>query len=307
MPPAQRKPGMDQDWYDWSPISTRPRLVWPDGARVALCVIVNLEWYEFNPPADHFIPLALQPDLSIPPNDYVRVSHRDYGNRVGIFRVMEVLDNHGIRATAAIDAAVAESYPFVVEQCLQREWEFIGHGQAVSHCISSNMTEAEERAYIEASLDSVEAATGVRPLGWFGPEYGESLRTPGLLAEAGVEYLCDFPNDEQPYPMKVPTGRMVSLPILLEMDDLFTHGINRTSIWRWAQVVEEGFDCLYEEGAQQGRLLTLNLHPWLIGQPHRIKYLDQALGYITRHEGVWKATGSEIVDYYRSQETSTST
>ena len=297
--PGMRKPGMDNDFYDYSAIVSRPQLKWPDDARVALCVIVNLEHYEFSPPADAFNPTGYISDLGGQTNDYPRVSHREYGNRVGIYRIMKVLDKLGIKATAAIDAAVAENYPFLVDQCQKRGWEFIGHGKAVTQSISSNMTEAQERDYIKSSLESVEKATGKKPVGWHGPEYGESTRTPALLAEQGIQYLCDFPNDEQPYPMKVPKGSLVSLPIMLEMEDVYTNGLNHLTTWRWERVVTEGFDYMYDDGARNGRLLTLNIHPWFIGQPHRIKYLDQALTHIVQHEGVWKATGSEIVDWYK--------
>ncbi|MBI4337196.1 MAG: polysaccharide deacetylase family protein [Chloroflexi bacterium] len=300
--PGMRKPGMDNDYYDFSPIVKRAALKWPDNARVALCVIVNLEHYEIQPPADAYMPPNLPGGLGrggFP--DFRSVSHRDYGNRVGIFRVMNVLDKHGIKGTAAIDATVAENYPFIVNECKKRGWEFIGHGQTVNRSITSNMTEAQEREYIRSSLDAVAKATGKRPGGWLGPEYGESTRTPAILAAEGVQYVCDWPNDEQPYRMKVPKGSMVSLPIMLELDDVFTHWNRRVTIMRWEQLVREAFDTMYVDGARGGRLLTLNLHPFLIGQPFRIKYLDQALEHIFKRGGVWKATGGEIVNWFLQQ------
>ena len=299
--PGMRRPGMDNEYYDWSPIVSRPVLRWPNDARVALCIIVSLERYEFLPPPDAYMPPNLPggigrgafPDLN-------NFSHREYGNRVGIFRVMNILDKHGIRGTVAMDAAIAENYPFLVEECQKRGWEFIGHGQTVNRMITSNMSEDQEREYIRTSLDSLAGATGRRAVGWLGPEYGESTRTPAILAEEGVQYVCDWPNDEQPYWMKVPKGTLVSLPVMLDLDDVFTHWNRRVTVGRWAQRVMEAFDTIYVDGAKSGRLFSLNLHPWLIGQPFRIKYLDQALGHIMRRQAVWAATGSEITDSFRS-------
>ncbi len=299
--PGMRRPGMDNDYYDWSPIVSRPPLRWPNDARVALCVIVCLEHYEWELSPDNYMPPNLPGGLgkgAFP--DLRNFSHREYGNRVGIFRVMDVLDRYGVKATVAMDAAVAENYPFLVNQCQKRGWEVIGHGQTINRMITSNMAEDQEKEYIRASLDSVAKATGQRPKGWFGPEYGESARTPAILAEEGVEYVCDWPNDEQPFWMKVPKGRMISLPIMLDLDDVSAHWIRRITTGRWAQRVTESFDTMYAEGATTGRLLTLNLHPWMIGQPFRIRYLDEALGHIMRRQAVWPATGSEITEHFRS-------
>jgi hypothetical protein len=132
-------------------------------------------------------------------------------------------------------------------------------------------------------------------------DFGESTRTVRLLAEAGIRYVCDWPNDEQPYRMKVPVGQMVSLPVAVELDDVFTHTVRSIPIQRYATMITEAFDRLYADGAVTGRLLALNLHPTRIGQPFRIKYLDLALGHIMRHQGVWAATGREIVDWYVNQ------
>jgi allantoinase len=113
--------------------------------------------------------------------------------------------------------------------------------------------------------------------------------------------VLDWPNDEQPYRMTVPKGELVSLPTLVELDDVYAHWHRRVTIWRWERMVKEAFDTLHADGAKNGRLLTLSLHPWLIGQPHRIKSLDDALAYICEHANVWPATGREIADWYLRQ------
>jgi peptidoglycan/xylan/chitin deacetylase (PgdA/CDA1 family) len=286
---------------EWSPLPSRPPLRWPDGARVALCVIVSLEHLEWLPPKGVLVPPSGRYGGPYPATfDPLGPSLREYGNRVGVFRVMEVLDRFGIRATVAFDSALAERTPFLVEQCHRRKWEFTGHGIAFSRMLNEHMSEPEERAYIQAALDRLEHACGQRPQGWIGADYGESSRTVGLLAELGIRYVCDWPNDEQPYRMRVPKGQIVSLPVAIELDEVFTHRLRGIPIHRWAELVCDSFDGLYTDGAQSGRLLCLNLHPYLIGQPFRIRHLEHALHHITRHPAVWTATATDIVDWYLS-------
>ena len=299
--PGMRTLGMDNEFYDRAPMTTRPPLLWPGNARVALCVIVNLEHYEWNPPADAWMVPAMPSGggKDVWPH-MAGFSHREYGNRVGIFRVMRVLERYGINGTVAMDATVAKNYPFLVRECQKRGWEFIGHGITVNRMITSQMSEEQERHYIRTSIEAIAKATGNRPVGWLGPGYGESTRTPILLAEEGIRYVCDWPNDEQPYKMKVPHGSLTCLPVSLDLDDSFAIWTRHVSIMQYSQMIQENFDVLYRDGARSGRVLVLNLHPWLIGQPFRIKYLDQALAHISKYQEVWRATGREITDWYAS-------
>ena len=297
--PGMRQPGMDHEYYEWTPIATRTPLRWPEGARVALCVVVSLEHYEWEPPAEAYTSPTMPGGVGPNPfPDICNVSHREYGNRVGIFRVMSVLDKHDIRATVAVDAAIAERCPFLIEECQKRGWEFISHGMTVNRMITSSMSEDEERQYISTAIEAIKKATGTRPAGWLGPEYGESMRTPRLLAEAGLKYVCDWPNDEQPYPMRGTSGSFFFLPMFLDLDDVLAGWTRHAPIMEWSRQVGEAFDGLYRDGRENGRLMVLNLHPWFIGQPYRIKYLDRALAHISNQQRVWKATGQEIVDWY---------
>jgi allantoinase len=297
--PADRTPRqMDNPYTDWSPLPTRLPLSWPSGRRVAVCVIVNLEHFEWPPPEGAVVPPSAV-RFSAWPHE---ASHHEYGNRVGVFRVMKALDAHGIRATVAIDAALAERNAFLVDQCRQRDYEFIGHGVTVTQMIGEGMSETAERAYIARALDSVAQATGSRPVGWIGADYGESSRTVAILAELGVRYVCDWPNDDQPYTMNVQSSEMVSLPVTLPLDTVFSLRQGNARAETWARMVQDTVDRLIEESAETGRLLVLNLHPHLIGQPFRAKYLGSALESIVRHrDAIWFATGGEIVDWYLSQ------
>ena len=298
--PAERRYGMDHEHYDWSPLSTRVRLQWPGQARIALCVLISLDHMEWEPPEGSFQSAALAGGLG--PRgypDYPRLTHRDYGHRVGIFRVFEVLEKYRIPATVAMDALTAEHYPELVRHCQRRGCEIIAHGISVSRMITSRMTEQEEREYIHTAMEALARATGTAPAGWFGPEYGESARTPQLLAQAGIRYVCDWTNDEQPYRMKTAQGELFALPIMLELDDVHALWDRRVPIDRYEQLLCESFNTLYRDGAQNGRLLVLHLHPWLIGQPFRIGFLDAALGVMMQRQGVWAAQGSTIIDWFR--------
>ena len=298
--PTERRFGMDHEHYDWSPFPKRGMLRWPEDARVALCVIVNLEHAEWSPPQGSYqLPTLAGGYLPHRFPDYPMLSHREYGHRVGIFRVLDVLQKYGIKPTVAMDALTAENYPYLVSHCLGRGCEIIGHGISVSRMITGDMSEQEEREYIQTSVAALKRQTGSAPLGWLGPEYGESSRTPQLLAQAGIHYVCDWVNDEQPYPIKTPRGELFALPIMLELDDTNALWDRHVAIDRYGEMLKESFDILYRDGAQNGRLLVLNLHPWLIGQPFRIGCLEDGLGYMIGHRDVWAATGSEIIDWYR--------
>src|ERR1700739_191545 len=190
--PAKRAHGMDQDFYPWSPIVSRPPLRWPQGARVALAVIVNLEHWDWEVPAG--TPVAVSP-MGGPealwsgnqpqfPDIGGWGDHRK-DDRGGIFRILAVLDKYGITPTLALDKAVADHYPTLVEEGRRRGAEFIAHGLARRGIIHVGMVRDQERAYIRASIDAVEKATGRRPVGWSGPDFQETPNTPHLLAEQG--------------------------------------------------------------------------------------------------------------------------
>lgn len=297
--PGQRRYGMDHGYYDWSPIVSRAPLKWPNSARMALCVILVLEHFEWQPPEWSYEPPrgAASPGQR-PYREFAHFSERDYGHRVGIFRVLDTLEAHGVKVTVAMDALTAKHYPFLVEHCLKRGCEIIAHGISASRMITSDMSEREERRYIQSSLHTLACLTGSPSQGWLGAEYGESLRTPRLLAELGVSYVCDWANDDQPYHMRTPDGELIALPTMFSLEDSNVLLERRVPIDIYSRMLMEAFDTLYEEASRIRRLLVLNLHPWLVGQPFRIGYLDEALAYMMGRENVWSATGSEIASWF---------
>ena len=293
--PAERRPGVDHPHYDWSPISTRAPRRLPGDARLAVSVLVVLEYLEWEPPegaiTNRRLPGGFGP---LPFPDYVKHTHREYGHRVGIFRLLDLLERHRIPPTVAIDALTVERYPWLARHVHERGCELVGHGVSVSRMISSRMTEDEERAYIQTSLDAVASVSGRRPEGWFGVEYNESERTPALLAEAGVRWVCDWVNDEQPYPMQVPTGELWSVPLLLTADDAHTMGTRRVPIDRYCRLLVESAEVMADDG---GRHLFIALHPWLSGQPFRARELDGALTEIMAIDGVTAVAPSTLLDH----------
>jgi allantoinase len=294
--PAQ---GMDHDLYRFSPLPKRPPLQWPGGARVASWVLLHLEFWELEPPEGAHSDARFKGGRGDFFPDYRYFTQREYGNRIGIFRILDLLDRHELKATVAVNAGACARYPNLIEECARRGYEFAAHGEYQNRMITSDMSEDEERGIIDAATTAVEAATGSRPTGWLGPDSGESTRTPQYLAEAGYDYVMDWPNDDQPYVMAT-TPNLISIPNQMEWDDVQNLWIRHVPNQRYPDLVGKAFRTLHNEGEQSGRLFGLSLHPWVIGQPHRIKYLAQALEDISGYDQVWRTTAGEISRYFRS-------
>ncbi len=290
------------DWFTTEPITARKAVAWPGGARVAMGFVVSVEHYEMFQPPGAVIPVTLPGGFGRGPYpDFRSYSHREYGNRVGVFRLMELFERHGVKATAALDAGVAATRREIVDEVRRLGWEVAAHGNAVTQVLSSALSEDEERRQVTTALDALERATGRRPAGWHGPEYGESARTPGILAASGVEYVLDWPNDELPYAMTTPSGSLVSMPMMVDFDDVFAHWYRKLTMKRWVQSIADALDQLLEDGRTRPRMLLVNLHPWLTGQPWRISYLEEVLCDVKRRDGIWLASAGEIQTAWRSQ------
>jgi allantoinase len=274
--------------FPYVPINRRPTITWPNGARVALWVIPNIETFPLNEPVPGGTGKA--PDL-------INWAPRDYGNRVGIFRIMDVLARHGMRGTVALNSEVCDDYPQIVEDAVKLDWEFMGHNQSNSRHLHL-MSPEEERHVVFSTFERIEKATGIRPKGWLSSGLQESWHTLDYLAEAGASYVADWVNDDQPYVMHVGGKRLCSIPYSTEINDLPQMIRAGRSSDEFELMIRRQFDTLYREGAQSGRVMAICLHPYVIGVPHRIGALDSALAYILRHEGVWRATGSEIIEHY---------
>ena len=282
----------DPELYEYWPYEDRPKIVWPNGARLALWVAPNLEFYEIDPPAN-----PLRAAWTRPHPDVQLYSNRDYGNRVGHWRLMDVMDKYNVRGSASLNVALIEHHPEIIEACKARNWEFFSHG-IYNTRYSYEMDEAQERAVIEDSINTVLKATGQRIVGYLAPALTHTERTMDLLAEYGFLYTCDLFQDDQPQPVKVKGGKLISMPYSLEINDIIVYNAYFATPRRYCQMIKDQFDQLYAEGAESGTVMCLPLHAYAVGHPHRIAAFEEALAYITGKEGVWIATAREIAEYY---------
>jgi allantoinase len=279
----------------YSPIVDRPRITWPGDARVALWVAPNIEFYDFLPPPN---PHRVAWDRVPEPPDVMAYSYRDYGNRVGIWRLAPVLDHYGVRATASLNIAVLDKYPEICEAMVERDWELMCHG-IFNTRFFLGMGEDEERAVIQDAIETMKRRTGKTMKGLFGPCCSATENTMRLAAEAGLIYSCEWYCDDQPFPIDVPTGKLVGVPYGWDVnDDGFTFLDRVYDAEHFLQMVKDQFDVLYEEGAESGRVMCIALHPFLTGQAHAIRYLDRMLDYILSHSGVWATTADKIAEHY---------
>src|SRR6516225_9622404 len=188
----QRRPGMDHLHHAFRTLTEAPRFAWPDDARIAFTVTLILDYWELNPPADASRDPRIVSPLGAFFPDWLTWSQREYGVRVGIFRVLDVLDRFGVTPSVALGAAAAKRYPELVDELVRRNACFLAHGTYATRRNSSRMSEAQERAFITESREAVHAAAGEAPLGWSGQDFNQSDRTPALLAEAGFSYTTDW-------------------------------------------------------------------------------------------------------------------
>jgi peptidoglycan/xylan/chitin deacetylase (PgdA/CDA1 family) len=282
----------EHERFAYSAIVDRKPLRWPSGARVAVWLIPNIEHFLFDRPSTSITSATtgLVPDV-------LNYSWRDYGVRVGIWRLMDMMRRYGFRGTVALNADVCIHYPRIIQAGNELGWEWMGHGTSNSMLIN-RQTEDEERALIRNVVDTIRNSTGKSPRGWLSPALSESHRTLDLLAECGIQYVCNWVNDEQPYPMRVKTGSMISIPYSVEINDIPAFLDLKQSAETFGRMICDQFDVLYEDGAENGRVMAICVHPFLIGHPYRSKYFAQALAHITARQNVWLATGSEITEWY---------
>ncbi|MGA5539332.1 polysaccharide deacetylase family protein [Mycolicibacterium nivoides] len=271
--------------FTYSPITERAPIHWPGGARVAVYIGLNVE---------HFLPD--RPSTSIWPGtaeltpDALNYGWRDYGARVGIWRTIEALDRHSIRPSVLLNSAVIEHHPQIVAAGVERDWAWLAHGQTNS-ILHTGFDVDEERRILAEIAEDIADATGRRPRGWMGPGLTETANTPELLAELGFHYVLDWTNDDQPYPLTVPG--MLSVPYSVELNDLLIFGKGFTGS-EFVQMVIDQYEQLHADSAESGRVMALALHPFVIGQPFRHKYLDQVLEYLAAQPDAWLTTSDEI-------------
>ena len=276
----------------YSAITERPVLGLPNGARLAIWIIVNIEAWDPRQPMPRTVLPPPAGGSSIP--DIPNWAWHEYGNRVGFWRMLEVFDALKIRATLAINGAAIAAYEPIARAARDRGWEFIGHGFT-----QTNLQKvANEREDIIKTTEVIQAYVGRRPRGWLGPGLTETWETPDLLLEAGYDYVCDWVLDDQPVVLKTRAGRIVNLPYTQECNDLAMILIQHHKASEYRDRAIDQFEQLHADARHSARVMALVVHPYIMGAPHRLRYFREAVAHIAAKPGVIFQTGEEILDWY---------
>jgi peptidoglycan/xylan/chitin deacetylase (PgdA/CDA1 family) len=283
---------MDCPRVEYSPIIDRKPFKLPDNARVAVWVIVNVEKWDFNKPMPRT--LAGAPGGANVFPDIPNYGWYDYGMRVGFWRIKEVLDKHQIKGTLSLNGAVCHTNPRMVEECVKSDWEILAHSY-----VQRVLTEEDERDVIRLTVKTIRDFTGKAPRGWMGPGINETLNTPDVLTEEGIEYVADWVNDDEPYPLKVKAGSLIALPYTVELNDIPCHIIMHGDSSAFYDRARYEFDTFYKEGKTRAKIMTVTVHPYVTGVAHRCGFFEKLFEYIKQHDGAIFMRGFEILDWYK--------
>jgi len=284
-----------RDRVAYSAIIDRKKLQAPDGARLIVWPVVNVESWEIVRamprqvlPAPTGVPVI--PDV---PN----WAWHEYGMRVGFWRLKAAFDELGIVPTLSINGDVCNQYPRVAQAAHESGWEFMGHG-----FVQMPMHQVEDQAAgIARTVQTIERFTGSPPAGWLGPGLTQTLDTVDLLRAAGIRYIGDWVLDDQPVPIRTAHGELIAMPYTVELNDIPMMAVQHHESEVLERRIRDSFDRLYQEGAEHVRVMCIAVHPFLSGVPHRIAYLERALRYVAGHPGVKFMTGRQILDWYLEQ------
>ena len=287
---------LPRDRAPFSAIVDRPPLKLPNKARVVLWTIVNLEVWDISRPMARQIIPAPTGQVLLP--DVPNWSWHEYGMRVGFWRMKKMLERVGATPTITLNGRVCESYPQVVQACVDAGWELNAHGyeQVPMHKVE------DQRAVINKSIETIERFWGRRPRGWFGPGLTQTFDTLDYLSEAGIEYIGDWVLDDEPVTLKTKHKPVVALPYNFEIHDivLFTSQYHPSAVF-YERAMDQ-FDCLYEEAAERPKIMAIACHPYLSGVPHRLAHVERTFAEILGREGVVSWTGEQILDWYLGQQ-----
>ena len=287
MKPAERAP--------YSAIIDRPPLTLPDGGRMILWPLLSLELWDIDRPMARTVLPPPQHQTMLP--DVPNWSWHEYGMRVGFWRIRQLFDDMGIRATVTLNGRVVDAYPRVLEACLESGWELNAHAfeQIPMHKVD------DQRENIRKTVEAIRSFSGTRPRGWFGPGLTETFDTLDYLAEAGFEYVGDWAFDDQPVPLATQHGEIVALPYNFEIHDIVVSLIQGQPSQVYRERAIDYFDTIYAESAESVRVMSFAVHPYITGSPHRIRHVREMLEYMLSKPGVTVMTGDRILDWYRAQ------
>jgi allantoinase len=276
--------------YTYSAITRRPAYEWPEGRRLAVYIGFNIEHFEFG----SGLGAALGPRTPEP--DVLNYSWRDYGNRVGVWRCLELFESLKLPVGALINTALYDYCPDVVEAFSKRGDEIIGHGHTNSDR-QGDMKEEDERKLLVYCRDRIQQQSGVAPAGWLSPWISESFVTPDLLAETGYRYTLNWCHDDQPVAFSTRKGKLWSIPYPQELNDIPMIVARQMDGRDFADLIVDHFDEMLEQSKAQPLVMGIALHPYIVGQPHRLRHLRRALEHIAREKTVWWTTPGKICDY----------
>lgn len=292
----RRRHGYDHDLYPYSRLPERQPIDWPDGKAVATWIVVSLEWFPITP-ADK--PFRAPGHMQTAYPDYRHYTAREYGTRVGFYRLLDAFAKVGARVSVAANSAIANRYPQVIRDIVDAGHEVIAHSTDMNGTIDSSLPLEEERAIIQQSVDQLAQLVGTRPRGWLSIARSQSWNTLDLLLEAGIEYCCDWVNDEMPWAF---ANGLVNLPLNHELSDRQILTVQQQSVDSYAEQILDAHDWLGWEAGEQGggRMLPLHLTPYIIGLPYRMDVFEQLLARLAGRPDNWFARGSDIIDSFRS-------
>ena len=288
-------PSLPRDRVPYTAIVDRPPLPpLPGGARIAFWTIVNLEVWDISRPMARQVIPAPTGQVLLP--DVPNWSWHEYGMRVGFWRFHKLYERLGIRPTLSINARVCDDYERVAAACRDSGWEFMGHAweQMPIHKVE------DQRGMIARCMDRLQAFTGTRPVGWLGPGLTQTEETPENLAEAGVKYIGDWVYDDEPTVIATDKGPLVTLPYTVELNDIPMMIVQHHESAYWKQRVMDQFKRLYEESADRPKICSIAIHPYISGQPHRIRYLEEIYEEVASYTGVTHMNGAELYDWYNA-------
>jgi len=288
-----RRRGVDHDFYPWSNLFERAPLTWPSGKAVAVAIVVDLEWFPIVP---NDKPFRAPGHMATPYPDYRHYTSREYGTRVGFYRMLDSFAKVGARVSVAANGAVAARYPQVIADGRAVGHEIVAHSTDMNGTIATGLPEDEERALIVASLDALEKNAGLRPKGWLSIARSQSFNTPRLLAEAGVTYMCDWVNDELPYRFDTSAGSLVNVPINHELSDRQIITVQQNSVDSYIEQMQDAYRLLASEASRcgGGRMLPLNVTPYVMGLPYRMGAFERLLAWLADQSDAAFHTTGEI-------------
>ena len=280
------------DRYDYSPLPERPPFQWPGGKRLAFYVALNVEHFAFGGPGH-------TPTAPGPPPDQRNFAWRDYGLRVGVWRLFDLAERFKLPLCHLINSTVCENHPQIVKRIRERGDDIIGHGRTNSER-QSDLDEAGEAALIREATTVLERSIGRRPKGWMGPWIAETKVTPDLLKEAGYDFVMDWPADDQPFWMRTRAGPLLSVPYPIEINDSPAMLTRMQSATDFAQMITDQFEMMLRLSEKASLVCGVSLHTFVVGQPFRLAQLERALRFVLAHPGfadVWVTTPTEIAAY----------